>query len=514
MRPDSASSSTSHHVRAALYCRVSTLEQSSEGLSLGAQEDRCRAFAHAKGWQVVQVYVDGGASGKSLDRPAMRRLLADAQQRVFDTVLFYRLDRLSRRQRDILYLLEEVFNPLGIGIQSATEPFDTTTPMGKAMLGMLAVFAQLERETIVERTKMGRAQSLKLGRWQGGKVPYGYRRTGRGQLAPDPVTAPIVRSLFEKAAHGAGPYDLANWLNTQGIAAPGGGAWWDRVLEKLLKNPVYHGYVGRTDPHPGHHEALVDEVTWATVQRKFAGRQLGPHADRPDFWIDGLLTCPACGSPIRGVYVRPTPRPATSYDDPVRRYRFYYACASKKNRRRGGPLCPSRYHHAPQIHAQVLAQLRAWHADPVAVDRALAMYYGVARPPDSDWVAQQTALDERVTRWYDAFEQGAIDAATLRQRIDRLRHQQAALEAVRPIPAPGPQSVDATTVRSFLAHLVDRWDAITPSERQELLRGLIAGGTITAEGTVTLRLRDLAQEYPLSPPHQPSVPRHDDPPSR
>lgn len=501
-------------IRVSVYARVSTDDQKNEGMSLGAQEERCRAFAFAKGWEVTQVYVDGAQSGKSLQRPALQRLIADARQQVWSIVVIWKLDRLSRRQKDILYLLEDVFNPLGIGIQSATEPFDTTTPMGKAMLGMLAVFAQLERETIVERTKMGRAQSLKLGRWQGGKVPYGYQRTGRGQLAPDPVTAPVVRQLFAQAAQGTGPYDLANALNAHGIAAPGGGLWWDRVVEKLLKNPVYRGYVGRTDPHPGHHEALIDDQTWATVQRKFAGRQLGPYAARPDFWIDGLLRCPTCGSPIRGIYVRPNPRPATSYDDPIRKYRFYYACASKKNRRGGGPLCPSRYHHAPRIHAQVLEQLRQWHADPVALQAAVDRYAAQATIADPNWEAQRVALDARVARWYDAFEQGAIDAATLRERMDRLRQQQAALEAVRPAPATAASVVDAAAIHAFLSRLIDHWGIITPTERQELLRGIIAGGTITADGTVELRLVELTPQHPDGPSDQPIIVQHDTPPSR
>ena len=476
-------------VKVALYCRVSKEEQAQEGLSLGAQEDRCRAFAHAKDWTVAQVYVDGGFSGKSLHRPAMQRLLADASAHVWEIVIFWRLDRLSRRQRDILYLLEDVLTPLGIGIQSATEPFDTTTPMGKAMLGMLAVFAQLERETIVERTKMGRAQSLKLGRGQGGKVPYGYVRTGRGQLKPDPVTAPTVRALFDRAAQGQSPYQLAEWLNTEGVAAPEGGRWWDRVIWKILQSPVYVGRVGHQESVPGHHSALVSDSVWATVQRHFARRQLGPRQQRPDFWVDGLLHCPECGEPLRGKYARHRDMAPEGYDDPVRRYRFYYVCA----RRKRGAGCTFRYWRAKDIHAQVLEALRRWHADPTELERALAAQYPETATPDPGWVAQTAAWESRVARWYEAYESGIINAPTLRQRLDGIRQQQAAAEAVRPtlpVPASPDRRARADRIRVIVADLVGHWDRIPPAERQAILRLLIRDGWVTSEGRVHLILAD------------------------
>ncbi len=492
-------------IRTAIYARVSQAEQAENGLSLGAQEDRCRAFAQAQGWEVAAVYVDAGVSGKDLARPALQQMMADTARGDWSRVLVWKLDRLSRRQMDVLHLLDDIFAPHRIGIQSVTEPFDTTTPMGNAMLGLLAVFAQLERETIVERVKMGRAQSLKLGRWQGGKVPYGYQRTGRGQLAPDAVTAPLVRTLFEKAAHGASPYQLADWLNTQGIEAPEGGKWWDRVVEKLLKNPVYHGYVGKTDPHPGHHEALINEATWATVQRKFTQRQLGPRAARPDFWIDGLLTCPTCGAAIRGVYARPTVRSAHSqiqYDDPARRYRFYYVCANRRRGRRPAALCDTPYHHAPAIHAQVLEQLRGWTVDSDVLLAALQAEVGAPPANTNDWEAQSAQLAQRMSRWYDAFEQGVIDTQTLKDHLDQIHRQRVALESVRPAaPSPIPDtSALIAEAHTLVLNLASHWDSLTGTERQELLRRVIIGGTITQTGQVQLRFAPLTFHHPNRPP--------------
>ena len=150
--------------RAALYIRVSTLEQAQEGYSIGAQKERLLAFCKAHEWLVADSYVDGGYSGSNLDRPGIQKLISEVDS--FDLVLVMKLDRLSRSQRDTLYLIEEVFLPAGVDFVSMSEAFDTSVPFGRAMIGILSVFAQLEREQIKERTFMGRIE-----RAQGGAFP-------------------------------------------------------------------------------------------------------------------------------------------------------------------------------------------------------------------------------------------------------------------------------------------------------------------------------------------------------
>ncbi len=489
-------------LRAALYCRVSTTEQSQEGLSLGAQEERCRAFAFAKGWTVAPdaVYVDGGYSGKNLQRPAMQRLLADAQAGRWDILISWRLDRISRRQKDILTLLEDVLTPHDIGLQSATEPFETTTPMGKAMLGMLAVFAQLERETIVERTKMGRRASFQLGRWQGGRVPWGYQHTGtKGLLAPDPATAPWVRTVFAKAAEGLGPTLLAQWLHDEKVPPPVGDRWHARSVWVILRNPVYVGEVRqRQERLAGHHPALIDQATWDAVQRHLHQRQIGPKVERPEFLVDGLLQCPECGEPMRGLFVRVNGRPASSYDDPVRRYRYYYICARRNRTMKhqlapGAPGCHFRMWRQAAIDAQVVAQLRTWQVAPIALEAALDAELGQSPSPGRSTretlEGELAALRQRIQRWYDAYEAGVIDTDALRARVDRLLQTQVALEqelsAVAVVGASLSHDQRAF-LRDALLNLARTWDTLLPLERKQLLRELIAGGQIQATGHVTL----------------------------
>ena len=132
--------------KVAIYVRVSTTKQEEEGYSIDEQKAKLSSYCSIKDWSVYKIYTDGGFSGSNTERPALERLIKDAKERKFDTVLVYKLDRLSRSQKDTLYLIEEVFIKNDIEFLSLQENFDTSTPFGKAMIGLLAVFAQLERE--------------------------------------------------------------------------------------------------------------------------------------------------------------------------------------------------------------------------------------------------------------------------------------------------------------------------------------------------------------------------------
>ena len=145
--------------KVAIYVRVSTTNQAEEGYSIDEQIDKLEAYCKIKDWTVYKVYTDGGFSGSNTDRPALEKLIKDANKKKIDTVLVYKLDRLSRSQKDTLFLIEDIFIKNGIEFLSLQENFDTSTPFGKAMIGLLSVFAQLEREQIKERMQLG-----KLGR--------------------------------------------------------------------------------------------------------------------------------------------------------------------------------------------------------------------------------------------------------------------------------------------------------------------------------------------------------------
>lgn len=185
----------------AIYVRVSTLEQAEEGYSIEEQIDTLKKFCEVKKWTVTKVYSDPGFSGSNIERPGLSNLIKDAKNQYFDTVLVYKLDRLSRSQKDTLYLIEDVLGVNDISFVSLNENFDTATPFGKAMIGILAVFAQLEREQIRERMtmgKVGRAKSGKAMSWRWTAFGYRYPDDGsRDTYEIVPLEAKIVQQIYD-----------------------------------------------------------------------------------------------------------------------------------------------------------------------------------------------------------------------------------------------------------------------------------------------------------------------------
>ncbi|MTO64834.1 recombinase family protein, partial [Turicibacter sanguinis] len=184
-------------MRVAIYARVST-EQQVDNYSIDFQKERTKAFCASKGWDNITEYIDGGFSGSNTQRPALQKLIKDIDKRLIDVVIVYRLDRLSRSQRDTLFLIEELFLPNNVEFISLNETIDTSTPFGRAMIGILSVFAQLERETINERMRFGRYKRVKDNGYYGGGLaePLGYRIKEHGILEINEEEAEIVKVIY------------------------------------------------------------------------------------------------------------------------------------------------------------------------------------------------------------------------------------------------------------------------------------------------------------------------------
>lgn len=199
---------------AALYLRVSTDMQAEDGKSLASQEEACRKACERKGLTVGRVFIDDGQSGGTLDRPAMTDLRASVAAGEVSAVIAYAIDRVSRRQSDLYALLEE-FEQGGAGLVAASQDFDTTTPMGKAMLGMLGVFAELQREEIKARTRTALAGKKARGEAVG-RTPFGLRRDGAG-FEKHPAEWPIVARILSERTAGATCQNIAERLNADGV---------------------------------------------------------------------------------------------------------------------------------------------------------------------------------------------------------------------------------------------------------------------------------------------------------
>jgi site-specific DNA recombinase len=235
-------------MKVALYCRVSSEAQADRG-TIAAQADFLRRYADLNSLDVAHEYHDEAVTGPTplLHRPAGLRMVQDARAGKFRVVLFYRVDRFARSLRELLEA-QAVLDAVGVGLCSATEPFDTTTPMGRFMFQLLGSIAELEKSVILERTTGGRARVARDGKWAGGPPPYGYRIVD-GRLAPsdrlvEPLgltEADVVTDLFQRIADGSTMLQECKRLNAAGVTGRNGGAWNEGGMSKMLKATVYRG---------------------------------------------------------------------------------------------------------------------------------------------------------------------------------------------------------------------------------------------------------------------------------
>jgi DNA invertase Pin-like site-specific DNA recombinase len=291
--------------RCAIYTRKSTEHNLDlEFNSLHAQREACEAYIKSQiheGWQLIpDAYDDGGISGGSLDRPDLRRLLADIQAGRVDTVVVYKVDRLTRSLTDFAKLVE-LFDRHGVSFVSVTQAFNTTNSMGRLTLNVLLSFAQFEREVIGERVRDKIAASKKKGLFMGGNIPLGYTNRDK-KLVIAAEEAERVRWLFSRYLELGSIGRLLEEMNRLNIRTKvltlssgkkrGGVPYGKGALAYLLKNRCYVGeIVHQGVAHAGDHEAIIDRTTFDAVQASLAANAVARKADtKPsDFLLAGLI---------------------------------------------------------------------------------------------------------------------------------------------------------------------------------------------------------------------------------
>jgi len=294
---------TKRSLRCAIYTRVSTdqgLEQDFN--SLDAQREASEAYIKSQaheGWRLVRDrYDDGGYSGGSMDRPALRKLLTDVQARRIDVIVVYKVDRLTRSLADFAKLVE-TFDAHGVSFVSVTQSFNTTTSMGRLTLNVLLSFAQFEREVTGERIRDKIAASKKKGMWMGGVVPLGYRVEERALRIVDDHAA-IVRSLFRRYLEAGSVVRLKQQLDAEGVRIPiridgagrstGGGLFSRGHIYKILSNPIYVGRIAhKGQVHEGQHQPTVAHDLWDQVQQNLRDHLGGTRTKRARQSSEALL---------------------------------------------------------------------------------------------------------------------------------------------------------------------------------------------------------------------------------
>lgn len=292
----------------AIYVRVSTEQQAEEGYSIEAQLEKLRLYCQAKDWIIIDEYVDGGFSGASVERPALQRLIKDVQNKKMDVVMVYKLDRLSRDQKDTLYLIEDVFQPNGVKFISMQESFDTTTPIGMVMVGLLAVFAQFDRANIKERMKLGKDQRAKAGYHHGGITPIGYDYIPQSnQLTINEYEAMQVRLVYDLFLQGESFEHIRKILNASYTTRYGNTYEKTRTIRRMLQNPMYIGKItSKGKVYDGVHEPIISEEVFNKAQVLYAKAleresiSTKPKPYKASTLLGGLLYCGNCGSKYGG----------------------------------------------------------------------------------------------------------------------------------------------------------------------------------------------------------------------
>jgi DNA invertase Pin-like site-specific DNA recombinase len=424
-----------------LRCAVYTRKSSEEGLeqefnSLDAQREACEAYIasqKAEGWLLVSDrYDDGGVSGATLERPALKRLLADIEAQRVDVVVVYKIDRLSRALMDFSKLVE-VFDRNNVTFVSITQSFNTTTSMGRLTLNILLSFAQFEREVIGERIRDKFAASRKKGMWMGGFVPLGYDVKDR-KLVVNEDEAATVRMIFERFTGMRSATTLVRALRAEGITGKRGKLVDKGYLYKLLNNRVYVGdAVHKGTSYPGEHQAIIDGALWDRVhdilRESPRARTMRTRAQIPAL-LKGLIFGPT------GCAMSPTHTRRGG-----RLYRYYVSQSVLKH---GPGACPVGRVPAAEIETAVVDQLRGLLRAPEVV----AGTWRAARPK-IEGIAEEDvreALERLDPLWNELFpaEQARIvqllvervdvrtDGVDIRLRTEGLAHLVTDLRAIKP----------------------------------------------------------------------------------
>lgn len=428
----------------AIYARQSIDKKDS--VSIEAQIEYCRRYAEKE----PEVFQDKGFSGKNINRPSFHRLMEAVEVGQVSKIIVYRLDRFSRSIADF----GQVWNVLehhGVEFQSVTENFDTSSPMGRAMLNIVLVFAQLERETIAERVKDNYQHRFSLGAWPGGPAPYGYSLTkiidseGRrvSSLIPN-ENASVVNRIFESyAQEGISLRSVARSLNDDGIPGPKRKTWDNVTLARILHSPLYvqatedvywwylskglqpkqeadafdgsHAcnVIGKRDRSKGkyrdldqqhlslsNHQGFIPAKLWLECQAKLdQAHQFSPTTSAKHSWLTGLLKCGSCGYAVR-------------VTKDTHSGKYYLSCSGRSNMGTCGQSIKVDIRELEAAISQKLCEI-------LSQCPCEELY-----PSETEGTKEIQQIEERIDRLVNALaESSAISASYVSAQIERLHSE-------------------------------------------------------------------------------------------
>lgn len=491
----------------AIYTRKSTDENlNSDFTSLDSQREYCQAFIKSRepeGWRLhSERYDDPGFSGGNIDRPALKRMVADAKQGKFQIVVCYKYDRLSRNTKDFLHVLE-IFDRNGVAFVSVTQPIDTTSSVGRLMRSILMDFAQFEREMISERTRDKMAAMARKGKRTGGWPIIGYDIDKEKKIITvNPAEEEIVKEMFDTYLQTKSMWNTAQILNGKGYrmkewtAASGnrrGGSKFNRAnLWYLLRNPLYIGKVTyKGQFFPGEHKPIITEETFRAVQEMLTGNGHGrKHRAVEDlkhvYLLRGLIRCFSCGKAM-------TPHGVLKKRASLTRF-FYYRCLSVNKMDRNA--CPIKSVPAKAIEDFVVRRLGLLsenkHLIANIVEAARASYgdeLPAKRRERSFLAAEEGKVEAEARNLVRILGEQGPDAprrSFYESRLDELAGRRKEIQETlarldKEIVQLECQEIDAEIIHRYLQNFMTVLNKLGDKERKELLRLLVKEVTFDSE---------------------------------
>ena len=516
--------------RLALYTRVSTIEQSEEGYSIDEQERLLRSWAEKNNYEVYKCYSDRGISGKDIkNRPALKELLKDAEEKKFDMVISWKINRISRKLADVLRIVD-VLEKNDITFKSYSEPFETDTPAGKMQFQMMALIGEFERGTIAQNVKMGMCAKAKSGEWCGGRV-LGYdlvpidsqegAKRKKNRLTINEKEAEAVRFIFNEYVNGKGYKAITNQLNKLSYKTKKGNDFSVGSIREILTNPVYIGKVRynvrqnwsekrrrNINANPiitdGVHEPIIDEVLWDKVQAIMESKKGKPSRIYDgEYPLTGILRCPKCGA---GMVIS---RTTNKLADGTKKRIAYYCCGAWKNK--GTSVCNSNTIRVDKANEYVFNKISELLSNEKMVETIVNNInkerHKKINPAKKELERidkELEKIDRKKTKLFEAYEEEVISKEEFKERKDELNKRARSLqEEKEPLLVTLSDDVSEEIPYEFIKSILENFSKVliestTREQQKKLLHMIISEITINESreiDSIKLKINDSLVDY-------------------
>ena len=516
--------------RLALYTRVSTIEQSEEGYSIDEQERLLMSWAEKNNYEVYKCYSDRGISGKDIkNRPALKELLKDAEEKKFDMVISWKINRISRKLADVLKIVD-ILEKNDITFKSYSEPFETDTPAGKMQFQMMALIGEFERGTIAQNVKMGMCAKAKAGEWCGGRV-LGYdlipvenqegAKRRKTKLTINEIEARSVRLIFNEYSNGKGYKAITNQLNKLGYKTKKGNDFSVGSIREILTNPVYIGKVRynvrqnwsekrrrNINANPiitdGVHEPIIDEVLWDKVQAIMESKKGKPSRIYDgEYPLTGILRCPKCGA---GMVIS---RTTNKLADGTKKRIAYYCCGAWKNK--GTSVCNSNTIRVDKANEYVFNKISELLSNEKMVksivnniNKERHKKINPAKKELERIDKELEKIDRKKTKLFEAYEEELISKEEFKERKDELNKRAKSLqEEKEPLLVTLSDDVSEEIPYEFIKSILENFSKVltesaTREQQKKLLHMIISEITINEAreiDSIKLKINDSLVDY-------------------